>query len=70
MVKDNPLEDSIQWIKFTLASWNCVYYHVEDARNLAEKRKPDKNHGDDNVEKMILELSYPRNYNNPVVNYG
>jgi len=64
------VEDSVQRIKFTLASYNCGYYHVADARNLAEQRGLDRNKWDYNVEKMILELSYPDNYNNPVVKYG
>lgn len=64
------IEDSIQQIKFTLASYNCGYYHVLDARELAEKRNLDADAWDDNVEKMILELSYPKNYNDPVVKYG
>lgn len=64
------VEDSIQRIKFTLASYNCGYYHVQDARELAKKRNLDENIWDDNVEKMILELSYPKSYNDPVVKYG
>jgi len=68
--KFEMVEDSVQRIKFTLASYNCGYYHVADAQNLAEQRGLDRNKWDNNVEKMILELSYPDNYNNPVVKYG
>ncbi len=32
------VEDSIQRIKFTMASYNCGLYHIKDAQNLAEKR--------------------------------
>lgn len=64
------IEDSIQRIKFTIASYNCGYYHVVDAQNLAEKRNLKKNVWDNNVEEMILALSYPKNYNDPVVKFG
>ncbi|WP_340199502.1 transglycosylase SLT domain-containing protein [Ascidiimonas sp. W6] len=62
--------DSIQRIKFTLASYNCGYYHVLDAQRLAELKGFDKNQWDAHVEKMILELSYPENYKKEIVKYG
>ena len=62
--------DSLQRIKFTLASFNCGYYHVKDAQHLAKKRGLDPWVWDDNVEEMILELSFPKNYNDEVVKYG
>lgn len=64
------VEDSVQRIKFTLASYNCGYYHVLDARTLAEMNNLDPNRWDDNVEEMILELSYPDNYNKEGIKYG
>ena len=64
------VEDSVQRIKFTLASYNCGYYHVLDARKLAEMNNLDPNRWDNNVEEMILELSYPDNYNKPEMKYG
>jgi len=64
------IEDSVQRIKFSLASYNCGYYHVLDARTLAEMNNLDPNRWDDNVEKMILELSYPDNYNKEGIKYG
>lgn len=64
------ITDSIQRTKFTLASYNCGLYHVKDAQNLAEKRGLNANVWDDNVEDIILELSLPKNYNDPVVKYG
>ncbi len=64
------IEDSVQRIKFTLASYNCGYYHVLDARTLAEMNNLDPDRWDDNVEKMILELSYPDNYNKEGIKYG
>jgi membrane-bound lytic murein transglycosylase F len=64
------VEDSVQRIKFTLASYNCGYYHVLDAQKLAEMNNFDKYRWDDNVAEMILELSYPENYNKPGIKYG
>lgn len=64
------VEDSVQRIKFTMASYNCGYYHVLDARKLAEINGLDKNRWDGHVEEMILELSYPDNYNKPGIKYG
>jgi membrane-bound lytic murein transglycosylase F len=64
------VKDSVQRIKFTLASFNCGYYHVLDARKLAEINNLDKNRWDDHVAEMILELSFPENYNKPGIKYG
>jgi len=64
------VSDSTERIKLAMASYNCGYGHVRDAQRLAEKRGLDKNRWEDNVEKMILELSYPRNYNKPFIKYG
>lgn len=64
------IQDSVQRIKFTLASYNCGYYHVLDAQTLAEKENLNPNKWDDHVEKMILALSYPKNYNKESVKYG
>ena len=41
-----------------------------DAQKLATKRGLDKNIWDENVEKMILDLSHKKNFSDPVVNYG
>ncbi|MCG9970532.1 transglycosylase SLT domain-containing protein [Christiangramia crocea] len=68
--KFEKIEDSIQRTKFTMASYNCGLYHVKDAQNLATKRGLDATVWDDNVEDMILALSLPKNYNNPVIKYG
>ena len=66
----DDVPDSIQRIKFTIASYNCGPGHVADARRLAEELNLDKNVWDDNVEKMILSLTYSRFYQNKVVRYG
>ncbi|MFW5850648.1 MAG: transglycosylase SLT domain-containing protein [Bacteroidota bacterium] len=68
--KFDEVKDSIQRIKLTMASYNCGYYHVLDAQNLAERKGYDKHTWDGNVEEMILDLSYPENYKNEVVKYG
>lgn len=64
------IPDSIQRIKFTMASYNCGLYHVKDAQKLAKKRGLDSTVWDNNVEDMILKLSQPKNYRDPVVKYG
>ncbi len=64
------IEDSTQRAKFTMASYNCGLYHVIDAQNLAQKNGLDASRWDDNVEDMVLALSSPKHYNDPVVKYG
>jgi membrane-bound lytic murein transglycosylase F len=66
----DQISDSTQRIKFTMAAYNCGYGHVIDAQKLAEKRDFDKDRWDNNVDQMILALSYPKSYNDPVVKYG
>ncbi|MCT4589062.1 MAG: transporter substrate-binding domain-containing protein [Carboxylicivirga sp.] len=64
------VEDSLQQVKFALASYNCGLGHVEDARRLAKKYNLNPNLWDDHVEKMILALRFPKNFNDPVVKHG
>ncbi len=64
------IPDSIDKLKFTMAAFNCGIGHVYDAQRLASKRGLDSLVWDNNVEEMILALSYPANYNDPVVYYG
>ncbi len=64
------IPDSIQRIKFTMASYNCGMGHVFDAQRLAEVEGLQKDLWDDNVETIILKLSEPKNYNHPIVKYG
>lgn len=68
--KFENIKDSIQRTKFTLASYNCGLYHVKDAQKLANKRGLDAQMWDDNVEDVVLGLSLPKNYKDPVVKYG
>jgi membrane-bound lytic murein transglycosylase F len=53
-----------------MASYNSGLGHVLDAQRMAEKKNLDRNLWDDNVENMILSLSYPKNYNEPYIKYG
>ncbi len=64
------IPDSLDRLKFTMAAFNCGIGHVFDAQRLASKRGLDSLVWDNNVEEMILALSYPSNYNDPVVYYG
>jgi membrane-bound lytic murein transglycosylase F len=64
------IPDSLNRLKFTMASYNCGYGHVRDAQRLAEENNLDPNIWFDNVEEMIIALSYPRNYNLPFIQYG
>jgi membrane-bound lytic murein transglycosylase F len=66
----NQIPDSIQRIKFTLASYNCGYQHVLDAQKLAVKNKDRPDIWDNHVEECLLNLSYPRYYQDEVVEYG
>jgi len=64
------IPDSIQRIKFAMASFNCGYYHVRDAVRLAEKDGSNILMWDDHIEDYILLLSDPEYFNDPVVHYG
>jgi len=64
------IPDSVQRIKFAMASYNCGYYHVMDARKLTTISQLDENQWDENVELNILKLSKPEYFNDPVVKYG
>lgn len=61
--------DSLTKIKFVLAAYNCGLGHVKDAQLLSESRGLDPNQWTD-VAQMILDLSYPRNYNQPMIKHG
>jgi membrane-bound lytic murein transglycosylase F len=68
--KFDNVEDSIQRLKFTLASYNSGLGHIRDAQRLAAYKKLNRYQWDENVEKMILELSKPKNYNRDFIRYG
>jgi membrane-bound lytic murein transglycosylase F len=64
------ISDSIQRMKFTIASYNAGLGHVLDAQRLAEKHDLNPFVWDDNVEKMILNLSNPKYYQDPLSQHG
>ena len=66
----DQIPDSIQRIKFAMASYNCGYGHIKDAQNLAIKYGKDSLVWDDGVDYYVLNLSKSKFYNDPVVTYG
>ncbi|MEN8116801.1 MAG: transporter substrate-binding domain-containing protein [Bacteroidota bacterium] len=64
------IPDSVQRIKFCMASYNCGYSHVKDAQYLAETEGFKSDVWDGNVEEMILKLSYRENYTKSGIKYG
>jgi len=66
----DEIEDSLTRIKFTMAAYNCGYQHVRDAQRLAKENNINTMLWEDHVEKMLLQLSYPQNYNKPIIKYG
>ena len=66
----DKVPDSLQAIKFALASYNIGKGHILDARRLAKQYGLDPEVWDDNVEVMIKNLSRSKYYRDPVVKYG
>lgn len=64
------IPDSIQRIKFALATYNAGLGHVLDAQRLAKKFGKNPLVWDKNVETYIRDLSDPKFYYDPVVRYG
>ncbi|WP_397446520.1 transglycosylase SLT domain-containing protein [Polaribacter sp. R77954] len=64
------IPNEIDRIKFTLASFNCGYGHVRDAQRLAAANQLNPLIWEDNVDKMLLALRFPKNYNKPIIKYG
>jgi len=64
------IPDSIQAIKFSLASYNIGKGHIYDAQRLAEKYDYDPKIWDGNVEIMIKKLSKSTYYRDSVVRHG
>ncbi len=62
--------DSIAKIKFILAAYNCGAGHVQDAQLLARDKGLNPYLWTDHVEQMILDLSYPGNFNKPIIKHG
>jgi len=64
------IKDSVQRIKFSLAAYNCGYFHVKDAQKLATLNQLDPKVWDGQVDRMILALTYPQNFNKEEIKYG
>ena len=64
------ITDTVQRIKFTMGAYNSGFYHIMDARKLAKLNNLNANIWDDNVNEMMLALSYPQSFNHPSVDYG
>lgn len=64
------IPDSLERMKFILASYNAGLGHVQDARRLAEKNDKDPNQWDQNVADFMLKKSQEKYYNDEVVQYG
>ena len=66
----SAITDSVDRIKFTLASYNSGLGHVLDARRLTKKYGKDENVWSGNVDHFILNLSDEFYYHDTVVYYG
>ncbi|RRO11899.1 transporter substrate-binding domain-containing protein [Flavobacteriaceae bacterium 14752] len=66
----STIPDSIQRLKFTLASYNAGLYHIKDAQRLASHFDLDSLQWDDNVENALLKLNKPEYYNKDFIKYG
>jgi membrane-bound lytic murein transglycosylase F len=64
------ISDSIQRLKFTMASYNCGYAHLLDAQRLTAENGLDSLVYDDNVEVWLRKLSKREVYTHPRVRYG
>ena len=66
----DEVPDSIQRIKFAMASYNCGYGHIKDAQKLAVKNGKDSLNWDNGVDFFVLNLNKPQYYNDEVVEFG
>ena len=64
------IPDTLQRIKFVMASYNCGLGHVRDAQRLAEAFDEDRLTWDDNVEDYVLKLSSREFFSRPEARYG
>lgn len=64
------IPDSVQRIKFAMASYNCGYGHIRDAQRLAHKQGKDSLRWDNGVDFFVTKLSDPGYYNDPIVRHG
>lgn len=64
------IPDNVERKKFALASYNAGRGHIKDAQRLAKKHGLNYLVWDDNVEKMLLNLSKQEFYQDEVVRHG
>lgn len=64
------IPDSIQRLKFAIASYNAGRGHILDAQRLAEKNGFNPFVWDNNVENFVLKLGKPEFYQDEVVRHG
>ena len=64
------VSDSLERIKFVLASYNIGLGHIEDAQRLSDKFGANPNIWFNNVEYYLLQKSKPKYYNDDVVRNG
>jgi membrane-bound lytic murein transglycosylase F len=64
------IPDSLEKMKFILASYNAGQGHVQDARRLAEKFDKDPYKWDENVAELMLKKSQEKYYTDEVVEFG
>ncbi|MGM0478096.1 MAG: transporter substrate-binding domain-containing protein [Bacteroidota bacterium] len=64
------IPDSLQRLKFTIATYNAGRGHILDAQRLAKKYGKDPLVWDENVEVFIQRLSQPKYYHDPKCYYG
>lgn len=64
------IPDTIQRIKFAMASYNSGLGHVKDAQKLAKKFNKDTLSWDNGVDEFILKLSKSKYYNDPITKFG
>jgi membrane-bound lytic murein transglycosylase F len=67
---NDSIPDSLERIKFVLASYNIGQGHITDARNLTAKYNGDPNVWDENVEYYLKMKSNPKYYNDAIVSRG
>ncbi|WP_035846374.1 MltF family protein [Crocinitomix catalasitica] len=64
------ISDSLECIKFTLATYNAGRGHIDDGRRLARKHNLKDSIWDDNVAIMVKNLSHPKYYGDKIVRAG
>ncbi len=66
----DDVPDSLEHIKFVLATYNAGPGHINDARALAKEYGKNPNIWTDNVDQYILLKAQKKYYSDPVVKYG